>query len=304
MIEFASNDNFEQARQIWVDVFGDTEQYARFLFDRLLKPENVLFRFDDDGNPAAMLCHYPFSLVSADRKTRKTKGAYIFGVATLPERRSRGFSTELLAEAERRLFAQGTAATVLVPAGQKLFDFYRKRGYETAFSVRRATWTEADLPNENPACMLRPAKLDSLRKFREEFYSDRELFVDWNESYLRYIDDEARALGGGTFCFDVDSRPGYVVCYPYKNAVIVKELAAEDSSIGKILTALHARYGASEYRLHLPADAAPKTLEPFAMAKWLDPESVSSEPVLKGGKAAYIAHVLDGPTLGAVLSDV
>ena len=302
MIDFAGPRNYSAVQQIWIDCFGDTEQYTSFLFHRLLKPENVLIHADEDGKPVAMLCFQTFTMRMPNGSAQ---GAYVFGVATLPEWRKRGFSSALLAEAEKRFQDHGISISTLVPAGPKLFEFYERQGFETAFSARRTVYADTDLTG-GESCTLTPARLESLHGYRNEFFSDRTMFVDWSEDYLAYIDSEARALGGGTFSVNNGGESGYVVCYPYKEAVIVKELAVSDHKIESVLAALHAIYHASEYRIHLPedvrSDASSKT-GPFAMAKWLD-KRTRMEMTNAEGKAAYIAHVLDGPTLGVPLIEV
>lgn len=301
MIDFATPDNFSEAVRIWTICFGDTEQYTRFLFDRLLTPKDILFHLDEVGRPDAMLCLKPFRLQTVGDEA---EGAYIFGVATLPESRSRGISTALLAETHRRLSDQGVALATLVPGGPGLFNFYARLDYETAFSVRRLACPASEIPKETPPCALEPARLDSLHEFRRDYYAGRHLFVDWNDAWLRYVDTEARTLGGGTWTFGDES--GYAVCYPYKNMVIVKELAVAEDRFDHVLAAIHEKFHAVEYRIHLPEDFKtrfPSQVGPFAMVHWLD-DGVRKKFETKTGDPSYTAHVLDGPTLGAVLQIV
>ena len=299
MIDFATPEQFDAAVGIWTACFGDTEQYARFLFDRLLTPNDVLIHRSENDRTAAMLCFKPFRFVTSNGAA---KGVYIFGVATLPEWRNRGFSSALLEELENRLSNRGISLSILVPGGPGLFDFYEKRGYETAISVRHAIVPATGLTGKTTGD-LTPIPLKTLRQYRNEFFSNRKRFVDWDESWLDYVDAEARALGGGTYSV---SGNGYVVCYPYKDAVIVKEFAVPDTSTTDVLAGLHARFHASEYRFHLSEDAVTgftSTVSPFAMIKWYD-DTVKNRLETATGKPPYMAHVLEGPTLGVPLREV
>lgn len=302
-IDFASENEIPAAREIWQTCFGDTPEYAGFLFERLLRPDRILFYRDERARPVAMLCFQPLELVSP---SACAKGLYLFGVATMPDRRKRGCGSALMEKVEAIAIERKIDATVLVPGSPDLFRFYEKRGYGTAFDAKKVVLAASEISEPRPGVTLRPGLPADLAAWRNDFYSDRDLFVRWNGDYLRFIDLEARALGGGVHVVHVPDRAGYVVCYPHKDALIVKEFAVPPHRAGDALAALHRLYRASEYRIHLPADAETTgSIEPrpFAMLKWLDREASTFFPSGKG-KASYVAHVLDGPTLGTPIQDV
>lgn len=306
MIEYATFDDIPAAKQIWMTCFGDNRQYTDFLFNRLVRPENVLLRHLDGEGPVAMLCMQPFTLATPGGNA---EGVYVFGVATLPERRGRGFSTELLDDVGRRCREKGIALSALVPAGEKMFEFYRRRGYETAFSVQRAALQAETLLKRNHSCSFRAVDAAIFAEIRNEFYRDRKTFVRWPMEYLAYIDAETRALGGEILAVDLGETEGAVVSYPYKGDVIVKEAAVPDDRLDEVLAGLADRYRTktgddAEYRLHLASDVPTSfdsTVTDFAMACWFDPEK-RTELASENGRASYMAHVLDGPTLGAELN--
>lgn len=311
-IDYARPGQFAKVQEIWRTCFGDNEQYTDFLFGRLVRPEDVLTCSVEEKREetvVAILCFLPFVLTTP---RGNADGAYLFGVATLPDWRGRGFSTALLREIRRRLVRRGVALAVLVPAGEKLFDFYRKRGYETAFSAKKAVLAADDVPATSGNCRLIPTTPTRLAAIRNTFFADRRRFVRWGDRYLAYVDAEARALGGGSFTisFGDETAEGpeteCCVAYPYKDALIVKELAVRDDRIGDVSAALRDLYGNREIRFHLPADTSEPvagSVSPFAMMEWFD-ETVRTQIETDKGLAPYLAHALDGPTLGVPLKPV
>lgn len=308
MIEFATVENYPLVQEIWRDCFGDNKEFTDFIFSRLIRPDHVLTWNSDEGKPVAMLCFQPCEL----RTCQKNHDAvYVFGVATLPEWRKRGISTALLQELQNQAFRRKIAASVLVPAGEDLFRFYGNQGYKTAFYAQKLIYTEKEIPIQTRNCSLSPLSLDQWVAMRDCHYRESSLFLRWSRDYLEYIVSETQALGGDLFEIKCEDRQGFVVCYPYKEKLIVKELALDAACIGDVIASLHEKFVRQEYHIHLPSDMElrklphPGQVTPFAMVKWHDPEqekAVTAKEISSNGSNPYIAHVLDGPTLGAALN--
>ena len=110
---------------LWQRAFGDSEEFARFVFTRYAGSRHIYIA-EEGGVFAAMLCAIPGSL--GDHP-----GVYLYGLATEPEFRRQGIMSALIewtCRAERTRSAQ---FALLVPAGSGLFDYYAKRGFRTAF---------------------------------------------------------------------------------------------------------------------------------------------------------------------------
>lgn len=81
-------------------------------------------------------------------------------------------------------------------------------------------------------------------------------------------------------------------------------MAVPDDRIDEVLAGLADRYQAPEYRLSLAPDVSTSfetTIGDFAMTCWFDTKK-RDELHAESGRAPYIAHVLDGPTLGAAMT--
>lgn len=290
MTGFATAESYPALRDLWAQCFGDDQKYVDFIFRRLLSPENILTAVED-GAPRAMLCLQPFTLSAPGGEA---DACYIFGVATHPEYRGRGLSTSLLEEAHCQITGRGMALSALVPSGEELFGFYGKRGYQTAFEMRKIVYRAEELKENPKPCKLSPVAFGAIATLRNSFYADRP-FARWDVDYLRYIGGECRMLGGDVLMLSVMAHTGFAVCYPAGDAIVIKELAMPPNLLDDAVAALHAHYGAKSYLVCLPADieaSHPNQVLPFAMVRWYDKgkQELLGDP---SGKSPFIAHVLD-----------
>jgi predicted N-acetyltransferase YhbS len=260
---------------------GDVSGVA-FMFERLLKPENMLV-LRVDGKPAATLTVQAFEL------TAGIKAAYVYGVVTLPEYRGRGCSTALLEYADTVLQDKGYQAAVLVPASESLFGFYEKRGYETAFKLNRASVAAGEL-TQAPTLEVKPTSAEKLTDAREAAFGSNLMFARWPLEYMRYIAEECKFYGGGVYSIGTMCA----ACHLYRDTVVVKELTAafENVQLAEALAALRGRFpDAKRFELCLREDihtAYTNNLLPYAMIKWYD-----SDIKRRAGGFGYITHALD-----------
>ena len=292
MITFATRDMLPKLQAIWVQCFGDSSAYVEFLFRILQRPENMLVYLNSAGEPVSMLSFRPMALRMA---AKEYPAAYVYAVATTPAEQGKGFGRRLLTEANLLLAEQGFRASVLVPANAGLFGFYKKSGYETGFHVRRACIAAELMPTAQLTCTLAPTTLEKSYTMRERFFGDSTLFVSWEKPYLKAVTKDCRYTGGEILNVSWPGGKGFAVCHWQNDVLKVKELAVPDSVVESALAALHLRYRAREYFLHLRADVqtpVENTLLPFGMVKWYDKE-YKQRLALQTGRAAYMAHALD-----------
>ena len=267
-------------REIWRRCFGDPDDYINLFLGHRFQPENT-FLNREQGRVTAMLFALPIQLTSGQRTF---PGCYIYGVATHPDYQGRGISTRLLAETNQILKERGCAATLLVPASPSLFHFYERQGYQTAFGIQEQTVTVSQLKSwEDSALELTKSTLVHQMEKRNGFFASSELFGRWDLPALAYADREAAFLGG-----QVSSFPGgYLLCYPGKDCLYLKEFAAPLSLLFPALAAIHKIYQKQTYYLRLWDCFPLGNSRPFGMIHWID------RPDLSGGDAPYLSLVLD-----------
>ena len=125
-------------RQLWQEAFDDPDAFTDLFFARGFSLDRY-HCIKENGAPVSAL--YWFDCYLEGRKL-----AYIYGVATLKSHRGKGLSGRLLQETHEILRLKGYAGAILVPAGEALFAFYRKFGYEAATTSTSFSCDAGDAP--------------------------------------------------------------------------------------------------------------------------------------------------------------
>ena len=110
-------------QKLWQEAFDEPEDFTDLFFSKIYSPERCHCILDQ-GVPVCAL--YWFDCYVSGRKL-----AYIYAVATLKSHRGQGLAQKLIREAHEILRQQGYAGVILVPAGEKLFGFYKNPNRNT-----------------------------------------------------------------------------------------------------------------------------------------------------------------------------
>lgn len=276
-------------KAIWAGAFGDSEAYIDFIFEKLLANTEVMV-LAGAAEPLAMLCAQEIDIVY---KGRDIKAHYIFGVATRKDCQGRGLSSRLLLKTHEYLKSTGSKASVLVPAGESLFNFYGARGYEVFSGKYQLSVKAGDIKPQEYSLNAQPLTAGEFYNLRESI-NPAGVFVRFAKSYTDYILEECVFVGGNAFKFK-NKGDFFAVCYPYGDKVFIKELYTDAQNFGGILCFLNEYYGAGEYIFTLNKKMGEEngvSCLPFSMIKWYDKNAeLYAENVKK--EDVYIAHVLD-----------
>jgi GNAT superfamily N-acetyltransferase len=284
MIRQASARDRGQLRTLWQEAFGDSDAAVDYYFANRHRDRDMLVSLD--GNAVtAMLTMLPVTLLYG---SEARKGRYVYAVATAEQYRGRGISTDLLQYAHRVMAAENTAASLLVPAEESLFDFYRKRGYQTAFFVEDVTLPAASLPPVPPGAACAPCDAGEYLRLRDAAYADSRLYARWDENAIAYALGSERAAGNDAFSLRSPSGSGCALIARDEGNVLIKELALTGMRPAEAAAILHSVLGAAEYTLRLREGSVPGAVSrPFGMIKYLQ------EPPSAKGKPPYLGIVLD-----------
>lgn len=284
-IGFASNSSKAGLKALWRAAFHDPEEYIDLFLERRFRPEQTLCAFDG-ARPVSMVFLLPLEVTSGERRY---PAQYLYGVATDRDYRARGLSGALIERAQQTLSERGGALSMLVPAGEGLFSFYRKRGFETEFSISHAAYRAGSGP-AGPSLSLTEASLAELESVRNRAFSAARLFGRWDRAALRYQDQETALLGGGVFRFETEDGEGYAVCVPAGTRLLVKELVlppgADSGFRTAVFGALLRRFGRTELTA---AVWAGEDAVPFAMTRW----NPNVPKITTGEAKPYFSLVLD-----------
>lgn len=112
----------QQTRELWKTCFNDSEDFMDIYFkDKYTDDSNLTIRHDSKVVAAMQLLPYRMTFYGAVEHV-----GYISGLGTLPEFRGKGYASNLLHEAHRRLYSQGATLSLLIPQDEELRHFYEK----------------------------------------------------------------------------------------------------------------------------------------------------------------------------------
>lgn len=112
----------QQTRELWRNCFDKSEDFLDIYFDEKYTDEsNLTIRHNGSVVAAMQLLPYRFTFYGSVQHV-----GYVSGLATLPDYRNRGFASNLIHEAHRRLFKQGATLSVLIPQDEEQRKFFEK----------------------------------------------------------------------------------------------------------------------------------------------------------------------------------
>jgi ribosomal protein S18 acetylase RimI-like enzyme len=140
----ARAEDLKELKEVWKLCFGDEDSFIDFYFENRdwQKETAVLIQ---DGRAVSMLTMIPVDLIEKD--CVKYRVSMLYAIATHPEFRKRGYADRLIEFSNEYLLSQQVFATLLVPAEEELFGFYRKLGYKNGFFIREAVLSRGEIEN-------------------------------------------------------------------------------------------------------------------------------------------------------------
>ena len=241
MIGWAEASETESIFTIWKECFGDDDAYIRFFLKKLYQPQRCLV-YRAGGRPVAMLHLLPFELHDAENSY---PARYIYAAATLPQNQRQGIMAKLIDSAVDIGVKKGLNFTALLPANDKLYDYYEKCGFKTSFYLRRGVL----LRNELAAIASRGPDL-TLPDI-ERMYGQRKSFFNpsvlWGREMFAYIIDEWRFTGGEILSW----ADGYALVRRVGDTLFIKEACMDESGFGQLAATVLDHYEIEKFIFHL-----------------------------------------------------
>lgn len=285
MIRFAVPEDLPHLLTLWQQAFGDSEEEARYYFDKRYQPGSLLVAQQPGGELGGMLSMLPLGLSGRDFAL---SARYVFAVATDLRFRNQGISSKLLTAAHQYAKEQGDSACVLVPAGDSLFDYYGKRGYQTAFWMKQflfhpnalgnnPSWLNTQMQSaqqnlKNVEYTIASLSAQGWLDLRRQVFSKSALFADWGLDALTYIHQSLENGGAGIKLIQVKNRQAAAICEWRGQTLRVQEYLDAGLLWEEGLWLLHQQMQADNYLVRLPVDSDTNAPEvPFGMVHWLSP---------------------------------
>ena len=121
MLSMILNHDINQVKEIWLKCFDVSEDYFDSFLIRFYRPDYMI---SYKVNNKIVSVSYIIPCTSAMGNT-----AYLFGLATLPEYRGKGYASALVSETLEACKVLGFDVAVLIPEKKNSTSYYSKFGY-------------------------------------------------------------------------------------------------------------------------------------------------------------------------------
>ena len=260
-ISTATASDINRIKELWVEIFGDSEAFADFAAN--LCPSEEIYLIKEEGQIVAMVN------AGVDLFAYGKKGFYIYGLATVPQYRGKGLAKQLVEYVENKKFNEGYQFAVTQPAQESLFDYYRKMGYDNTIYLRKAEikikrniWATADFDT---------ATATRFKELRSKFSEDEVVHFSKQgyEKFTEYVYTE----GGST----AETKDAYCLYFEDKDKIIVRDIFATATPYAmQLLQAIRERTGKEKAEIQLSHNSqlflGEGRLYPHCLVKNLDKE--------------------------------
>ncbi|MBE5952362.1 MAG: GNAT family N-acetyltransferase [Lachnospiraceae bacterium] len=253
-IDEASEAQFPALKDLWQTTFGDTDEFLNAFYSTAFSPERC--RCVTIGKKIAA------SLYWFHCEYENKRIAYIYAVATAEAFRGQGFARRLLQNTHSHLISLSYDGAVLVPNGQKLFEFYEKFGYQTCSYVKEFTAEPVTTLNvtentqkdslsdeENDEFSLRQITKEDYATLRRQFLPKHSVIQE-NEN-LDFLETQAKFYAGEDFVMAACTEESVPIeDVSHEKILHCAELLGNASHAPEILSAL----GCTKGRFRTPGD--------------------------------------------------
>jgi predicted acetyltransferase len=270
------SDRNQQVKHIWQERFNDSKIWMTEVFTRVYNEHDALtLEVDNKVVSHLILRQYLMRLGKM-----RLPMAYIYGAATARAAQGRGYMTQLMHNALNEAQRRGDIIVSLIPARRRLFSFYSRFGFATAFFVDEQRYTSRhDFPTESPYYTVETTISDV-----DELANNYERLSSGRESTVLHTADDFK-----TIIVDNDVSSGLKALVRYKTGeiaavafatikdktLVVADLAAETTEAADLaLGALKAGAGEASVVIVAPVGRQGVSSTPRAMARIVDVQSL------------------------------
>jgi len=198
----------------------------------------------------------------------------LYAIATHPKYQGRGLATQVMDFCDRYLIDDHKEMSILVPATDRLFDFYSKRGYIDGFNIREVVLTdeviEGLIKSHRPPALITPTTPCAYNRRRNKQLQGR-FYVAYGDEEIAYQKKLSIRSGADIYAMDMEGIHGCAAVERISpGKVFFKELLMPEHLILRAAAQLAKRLPAKEYILRTPAylcEHFEGTVRPFGMVK-------------------------------------
>ena len=189
-IRFSNHLDIPQIRTLMKIVFGDSDIYLDLFFQ--YKYNNNCIVLEQNQEIVSVAALLPAQYLN-------NSILYVYGCATHPKYRGLGFMNQLLEFAYQHAIQHHFLGLCLVPANEKLFQYYGKMGFENHFYHKKNIfdWSECN-KNLKTHLSVKPISIDPYLELRNSYLSSKNGII-WDAAHLTLVEKEYSQQKGGFF---------------------------------------------------------------------------------------------------------
>lgn len=286
MISYGKSEFIPELKIMWLKIFGDSEDYLNSFFDKVYKNENTLVYVENE-KVVSVLFMIPYKFVNSGKENEIV---YLYALATEPAYRGRKLMSKLIQKSLTISTERGYALSVLIPAEDTLFSYYKQFGFEDYFEQVKITKTFEEIENKLISNNFQiqevgPKRIEFIKANEEqiyEAYTHSKIFMpegiilskEQNEFYIEELEKE----GGQAFVFDLNGNTGsdeegYVLLKLEKDNLYIYETNVDSKNLKLFYEALLNKYEFKKVTFYQPIcfdqEEIKSCKKTFAMAKRL-----------------------------------
>lgn len=221
MIKVFNKENLNSVEvvRLWQDSFGDSEEYIKFFLENC--PDYVCVEYIKDNITVSMLF-----LLNGYVNSQKCK--YLYAACTHKDYRRQGIMEKLIDYSKEYCFENGYSAIFLVPATEKLYNYYAKLGFISSFRKNEICIKTNNVygSRENNSSV----DINEIFLLKSKLLNKVEGFKFDSETII-YTIQEHLFNGGEIFLLN-DNEETTLAFYNYDGAdVVIKELLSDTNDI-------------------------------------------------------------------------
>jgi len=270
-MRLAKREDLEGLKEIWKLSFGDEDRFIDLYFQsrNWLNEMAVLLL---DGRIVSMLTMIPVEMIGETGE--RCKVSMLYAIATHPDFQKRGFADQLIDFSNQYLLSQQVSVTLLVPAGEELFGFYAKRGYQDGFFVREAVLNRNEIETlagrGSMDCSVTPIEPSGYNRIRRKLLTGHS-YLDYRDEEVSFEKQLSRIYDADLFAIEIDGAEG---CAYFERIsqeqVIIKELLVPEKYLAAALMQISALIPSEKYIVRTPPHSGEilgGAVRPFGMVR-------------------------------------
>ncbi len=246
-------------KNLWADVFGDSQDVINNFFGKTSKNENVFCAFYGD-EPVSVMYAVESNIFL---QNAEYKAYYVYAVCTKKEHRGNSLMKKVFSFLESEARKRSVSYLFLVPAEESLFPLYESIGFSVAFVNKETLIKKSESKTRS---------FSSRNLSYEEYKTLREKYINVPQAILSEsgFNSFYAPVGANMECVSLDE--GYALYEKENGKVIIHEFCGEKEVV------LSAVFSVAEVNEMVLREQATSGGKPYGMVKSLD-----GSPVFKNG---------------------